>query len=48
VPLFATKAGVNPYGFKMAAELIEAGREQARLALPAIRAAIHRAEARAS
>lgn len=48
VPLFATKAGVNPYGFKMAGELIEAGREQARLALPAIRAAIHRAEARAS
>ncbi|MFZ5814270.1 MAG: patatin-like phospholipase family protein [Bacillota bacterium] len=48
VPIFATKAGGNPYGFKMARELIEAGREQARLAVPAIREALHRAEVRVS
>lgn len=47
VPVFATREGVNPYGFKMAGELVEAGREQARLAIPAIRAAIHRAEVKA-
>lgn len=44
VPIRATCPGANPYGFKMAGALIEAGREQARLALPAIREALHHAE----
>lgn len=48
VPIMATKAGVNPYGFAMARELIQAGREQAQLALPAIRAALRLAEERVS
>lgn len=46
VPIYATKSGVNPYGFKAAKELIEAGREQAAAALPAIRDALRRVEAR--
>ena len=46
VPIYATKSGVNPYGFKAAKELIEAGREQAVLALPKIREALRSAEAR--
>ncbi|HWI62857.1 MAG TPA: patatin-like phospholipase family protein [Symbiobacteriaceae bacterium] len=44
IPIRATCPGANPYGFKMAGALIEAGREQARLALPAIREALHNAE----
>lgn len=47
VPIYATRSGVNPYGFAMAKELIEAGREQTMQALPAIREAIRRAESRA-
>ena len=48
VPIMATKPGVNPYGFAMAKELIQAGREQADRALPAIRAAVRMAEGRVS
>lgn len=48
VAIMATRPGINPYGFKMAKELIEAGREQARLAIPAIRAAMTSAEAQVS
>ncbi|HYF95432.1 MAG TPA: patatin-like phospholipase family protein [Symbiobacteriaceae bacterium] len=44
IPIRATCPGANPYGFRMAGALIEAGREQARLALPAIREALDRAE----
>jgi NTE family protein len=44
VPIRATCPGANPYGFKMAGALIEAGREQARLAVPTIWKALRRAE----
>lgn len=44
IPIQATCPGANPYGFKMAGALIEAGREQARRAVPAIREALLRAE----
>lgn len=45
VAIQATKAGSNPYSFKLAQALIEAGREQARQALPTIRRALVQAEA---
>lgn len=48
VPIMATKPGVNPYGFAMARELVQAGRSQALLALPAIRDALRMAEDRVS
>ncbi|MFZ5824494.1 MAG: patatin-like phospholipase family protein [Bacillota bacterium] len=48
VPILATKPGVNPYGFAMAKELIQAGRERAEEAMPAIRAALRSAEERVS
>lgn len=44
IPIHATCPGANPYGFKMAGALIEAGRQQARQAVPVIREALHRAE----
>lgn len=48
VPIMATKPGVNPYGFAKAQELIQAGREQTQLTLPAIRSALRLAKERVS
>lgn len=46
IAIWATKAGSNPYSFKMAGELIEAGREQAMKAVPSIRRALRELEER--
>lgn len=46
VAIWATKPGSNPYSFKLAQELIQAGREEAAKAVPAIRRALQKAEER--